>query len=277
MKKVHSYEITEHGLGMGAHRMFFALRAHARIFLECKKRNRFSGFYWKKAFLYLTTVVLLLATSSVFPDESWTPTSNSIRILASIFSGRTNPFFYEIDPNTIAIIKNMITAIKRNQSPHPLVIPSRPGYTGTCIDILDSIHVGPYIALIYDGLFYEDSTKTTYIDSNRSLERYLLCLLSKSRIVDTLMWFEPLSTAVPDSLFSGCTTTSTITPSFRSLNAATPSMTHGRFDLLGRKILVVPFSIINKNHPATENAIKQTGLKGKADNSATGLLIIKKE
>jgi hypothetical protein len=92
------------------------------------------------------------------------------------------------------------------------------------------------------------------------------------------MWQKPLSTYIPDSLFSGCTTTSTIAPSFRTLNAATPSLTHGCFDLLGRRILkVVPFSIINKNHPATENAIKQTGLKGKADNSATGLLIIKKE
>ena len=119
MKKVHSYEITEHGLGMGAHSMFFALRAHARIFLECKKRNRFSGFYRKKAFLYLTTVVLLLATSSVFPDESWTPTSNSIELRVNIFSGRTNPFFYEIDPDTIAILKNMITEVSRSYAAYP--------------------------------------------------------------------------------------------------------------------------------------------------------------
>ena len=214
--------------------------------------------------------------------ESRVPLPNSIEVSVTLFSGRTNPYFVTTDSTIIFNVRSMINRMNKSSISEQNFIPiqtvlfnfwNENRLFGTFFTISEGL------VLCANSVFgYEDFPSGVYIDSGRTLERYLLCRLSQSKIVDTLMLHKPLSTYIPDSLFSGCTTTSTIAPLFRTLSAAPPSMNHGCFDLLGRKILkVVPFSNNIKNHPVTENAIKKTGLKGKADNSATGLLIIKKE
>jgi hypothetical protein len=97
---------------------------------------------------------------------------------------------------------------------------------------------------VYNGFLYcatgnvflsSDLDSGMYIDSGRALERFLLCYLSKSKIVDTILFFEPLTNWIPDSMFDGCTILSVLPVFDCRFFVSGRTQVLGVHDLCGRK------------------------------------------
>jgi hypothetical protein len=87
---------------------------------------------------------------------------------------------------------------------------------------------------INHGLIYTPNDSTTYLDSGRTLERYLLNILSQSKVIDSILP-QPLSYYVPESLL----VTTRAAPKTHMVYHTTYSLddTYFLFDLSGRVII----------------------------------------
>ena len=112
-------------------------------------------------------------------------------------------------------------------------------YNGAYFYFLDD---GPMISgntyRICQGLLYAKSDtgeSCTYVDSGRTLERYILNIIANSEMIDSILW-QPLTYYVPESLFVATRSVARLPSVHHPGYAAAEGSVHSLFDLSGRRV-----------------------------------------
>jgi hypothetical protein len=191
----------------------------------------------------LRVLLLLSFTISLNADliESGGSLKNSIMMQLLLGLSSVSARVYIQDSTIISETKSLflrfISPLNRSPVPYIGLIGEGKYYLGIYSYLLDegAVVMGKSYT-INKGLIYTFDDSSTYIDSGRTLERYLLSVMERSKVIDTCIYHQPLSTYVPESLLVSTRVLS------QSRNSVLPPFTNNTleyndfslFDLLGR-------------------------------------------